>query len=66
MLLLRRKCDESVMIGKEITITVLEIERGQVLLGFDAPPSIRILREEVVEHVARGGRERDQGCEEGT
>ena len=48
MLVLTRKIGESIMIGEEIGVRVLAIRGGQVSLGFTAPESIRILREEVV------------------
>ena len=36
------------MIGRDIRITVVRVERNQVRLGIDAPPGVAILREELV------------------
>jgi len=47
MLVLSRRRDESIMIGEEITITIVDIRGDKVRLGIDAPPSISVHREEV-------------------
>lgn len=47
MLVLSRKVDEQVIIGGEIRITVVSIRGNQVRLGFEAPPSVPIFREEL-------------------
>jgi carbon storage regulator len=47
MLVLSRKPGEKVVIGKSITLTVVEVEGNRVRLGFDAPDEIRILRAEL-------------------
>lgn len=47
MLVLTRKLGENVRIGDEIKITVLEVRSGQVKLGFEAPPEVKIYREEI-------------------
>ena len=51
MLVLSRRVDESLLIDKEIKITVLEIKGGQVRLGITAPSSIKIHREEVFNRI---------------
>lgn len=51
MLILTRKLNESITIGDEVKITVLEIEKGHVRLGIDAPRHISIHREEVYERI---------------
>lgn len=48
MLILSRKIRESVLINKEITITVLRVEGNTVRLGFTAPEGVEILRTELV------------------
>lgn len=53
MLVLSRKTDEGIMIGEEITVTVLAIHEGQVKLGIDAPQTVKIYRTEVYEEVQR-------------
>ncbi len=51
MLILTRRRGESVMIGDEITITVLGIKGNQVRLGFAAPQHITVHREEVHQRI---------------
>ena len=47
MLALSRKENESVMIGNDIEVTILEIKSDQVKLGIKAPRSVSIYREEI-------------------
>lgn len=47
MLVLSRKIGEKILIGKDITLVVVEVDRGKVRLGFDAPRDVTILREEL-------------------
>ncbi|HWI69897.1 MAG TPA: carbon storage regulator CsrA [Nitrospiraceae bacterium] len=51
MLILSRRLGESVKIGDEVTVTVLGMKSGQVRLGFTAPPSVAVHREEVYERI---------------
>jgi len=51
MLVLSRRVDESLLIDKDIKITVLDIKGGQVRLGITAPESIKIHREEVFNRI---------------
>ena len=53
MLVLTRKVGETIRIGDEITVRVLGVRGGQVSLGFVAPASVRIFREEVVQSVEK-------------
>jgi carbon storage regulator CsrA len=48
MLVLTRKPGEKVVIGGNITLTVVEVKGSQVRLALDAPVEIRILRGELV------------------
>jgi carbon storage regulator len=47
MLVLSRKLGEKIQISENITITVLEIDRGKIRLGIDAPRSVSVLRQEL-------------------
>lgn len=47
MLVLRRKQNESIMIGDDIEITIMGIEGDQIKLGIDAPKNIEIHRKEI-------------------
>ena len=51
MLVLSRKAEESMFIGDDIKITVLDIRGGQVRIGITAPQDIKINREEVYERI---------------
>jgi carbon storage regulator len=49
MLVLSRKQLDSVVIGEEIRITVVRIDRNQVRLGIEAPKDVSVLRHELQE-----------------
>ena len=48
MLVLSRKQHQSLVIGENIKITVLELKGNQVRIGIDAPESIAVHREEIL------------------
>lgn len=54
MLILTRSCDESIVIGEAVKVTVLGMKGGQVRLGIDAPDSVKILRGELVDRSKHG------------
>ena len=47
MLILTRKAGESIFVGDNIKITVLDTKGSQARIGVDAPPSYKIYREEI-------------------
>ena len=51
MLVLARKLDESIVIGDDIIIRVVSIDKGVVKLGIDAPKEVSIIRNELLEDV---------------
>ena len=51
MLVLSRKAEESMFIGDDIKITVLDIRGGQVRIGITAPQEVKIHREEVYQRI---------------
>lgn len=51
MLVLTRKSKEAIKIGEDITITIVEIGKGQVRVGIEAPQGVRIYRGEVLERI---------------
>jgi carbon storage regulator len=56
MLVLTRRLGESIRIGDEISIRVLEIQRGQVRVAIDAPRQIPVHREEIYQQVQEENR----------
>lgn len=52
MLVLTRRVGEAIAIDKEIWVTVLEIQGNRVRLGFTAPESIRVVRDELIKEAA--------------
>ena len=49
MLILSRKLGERIVIDDRIVLTVVEIGRGKVRLGIEAPQDVKVMREELVE-----------------
>lgn len=47
MLILSRKTDQSIKIGDDITITIIEIRGDQVKIGVEAPKNVKVFRQEV-------------------
>ncbi|MBT4504671.1 MAG: carbon storage regulator CsrA [Gemmatimonadetes bacterium] len=61
MLVLTRKAGESIVIGSEIRVTVLELQGRQIRLGIEAPSTISVHRGEVYERI----REENERAAEG-
>ena len=53
MLILTRRTGETVMIGNEVTMTVLGVKGCNVRIGINAPKSLPIHREEIYERIKR-------------
>ena len=53
MLILTRRVGETVMIGDEVTVTVLRVKGNQVRLGVNAPKSVSVQREEIFHRIKR-------------
>ena len=53
MLVLSRQRDESIMIGDDVKITVVEIRGNKVKLGIEAPTSVKVHRKEIYQAIKR-------------
>ena len=53
MLILTRRVGETVMIGNDVTVTVLGVKGNQVRIGVNAPRDIAVHREEIYERIKR-------------
>jgi carbon storage regulator len=53
MLILTRRVGEAVMIGNEVTVTVLGVKGNQVRIGINAPKDVAVHREEIFERIKR-------------
>ena len=60
MLVLSRHRDESIMIGDDVIITVVDIRGDKVRLGIQAPQDIPVHRQEVYEAIQRENRKASQ------
>ncbi|MEZ4502184.1 MAG: carbon storage regulator [Dehalococcoidia bacterium] len=57
MLILTRKAEQGIVIDRVTTVRILSIDGDRVKIGIDAPTSITVLREELLEQVAGQNRE---------
>ena len=57
MLILTRKAEQGIVIDRVTTVRILSIDGDRVKIGIDAPMSIAVLREELLEQVAGQNRE---------
>ena len=53
MLVLSRQRDESIMIGEDVVVTIVDVRGDRVRLGIDAPTEIPVHRREVYEAIQR-------------
>lgn len=60
MLILTRRVGETLMIGDEVSVTILGVKGNQVRIGIQAPKSVAVHREEIYKRILR---EREQGQE---
>jgi carbon storage regulator len=60
MLILTRRVGETIMVGTDVTVTVLGVKGNQVRVGINAPKNVAVHREEIFERIQR---ERAAGSE---
>lgn len=53
MLILTRRAGETLMIGNDVTITVLGVKGNQVRIGIDAPKDVAVHREEIFKRIQK-------------
>ena len=51
MLILSRKINEKIMIGDDISVSIIEIRGDQVRIGVDAPKNVKVFRQEVFDSI---------------
>ncbi len=59
MLILTRRVGETLMIGDEVTVTVLGVKGNQVRIGVNAPKDVAVHREEIYDRIRNEGQGND-------
>jgi len=51
MLILSRRINEKIMIGDDVSVSIIEIRGDQVRIGVDAPKTVKVFRQEVFDSI---------------
>ena len=62
MLLLSRKCGQSIVINNDVVVTVIAVDRNRVQIGVKAPGCVPIFRREIVERMIADGEIEPLAC----
>ena len=66
MLILTRRVGETLMVGDNVTVTVLGVKGNQVRIGVNAPKDVPVHREEIYQRIQREKSGENGGAEEGS
>ncbi|MBU6378135.1 MAG: carbon storage regulator CsrA [Gammaproteobacteria bacterium] len=66
MLILTRRVGETVMIGEEVSVTILGVKGNQVRVGINAPKNVAVHREEIFERIKSEGADGPETRESGS
>ena len=60
MLILTRRVGETLMVGDDVTVSVLDVKGKQVKIGIDAPKAVAVHRKEIYERIKAEAREHEK------